>query len=167
MLDNLPCFKRRGHVAIGISVAALLVAFPVSAQTMPRVQAGVLSCQVAGGAGFVIGSTRQLECTWAMPGGRRERYFGVINRFGIDVGATAEGTITWGVLTTTTTVGPGALVGTFAGVGAEATIWRGLGANVLVGGSSSGVALQPVSVQTQQGVNIAAGIAALQLRLDE
>ena len=41
-----------------------------------------------------------------------------------------------------------------------------MGANALVGGSSSNIILQPLSVQAQQGLNIAAGIAALQLRAD-
>jgi hypothetical protein len=59
------------------------------------------------------------------------------------------------------------LTGTYAGVGAEASVGLGLGANVLVGGSSSGIALQPLSLSAQQGVNIAAGIAALELRSDE
>jgi hypothetical protein len=31
----------------------------------------------------------------------------------------------------------------------------------------SSIALQPLSVQAQQGINIAAGIAALELRLDD
>ena len=42
----------------------------------------------------------------------------------------------------------------------------GVGANALVGGSSKNIILQPLSVQAQQGLNIAAGVAALQLRAD-
>ena len=40
-----------------------------------------------------------------------------------------------------------------------------LGANVLVGGSNHSVALQPLSVQGQVGLNIAAGVGALDLHL--
>jgi hypothetical protein len=50
------------------------------------------------------------------------------------------------------------------GCPAEATIGVGLGANVLVGGSNQTVALQPVSVQGQVGLNLAVGFAELQLR---
>jgi hypothetical protein len=39
----------------------------------------------------------------------------------------------------------------------------GLGANVLVGGSSQTVALQPLSVQGQIGLDIAAGVGSLDL----
>jgi hypothetical protein len=156
-------------VGAGLSAMLALVSIaPVAAQPKaPRIEAGVLNCRVAGGTGFIVGSTRNLNCVWSMPGGRRERYFGVINRFGIDVGSTVESQISWAVLASTSRYGPGALAGTFAGVGAEASVGMGLGANVLVGGSASGIALQPLSVQAQKGVNIAAGIAALELRLDD
>jgi hypothetical protein len=55
------------------------------------------------------------------------------------------------------------LTGTYAGATAEATLAAGLGANVLIGGSNHAVALQPLSVQGQVGLNIAAGIGALDL----
>ena len=45
----------------------------------------------------------------------------------------------------------------------EVSVAAGLGANVLVGGSSRTVALQPVSVQGQVGLNVAAGIGDLEL----
>ena len=48
--------------------------------------------------------------------------------------------------------------------GKATIIGVGLGANVLVGGSNQTVALQPVSVQGQVGVNLAVGFAELQLR---
>jgi hypothetical protein len=40
----------------------------------------------------------------------------------------------------------------------------GLGANVLVGGNDRSVALQPLSVQGQVGLNVAAGIAEIALQ---
>ena len=58
----------------------------------------------------------------------------------------------------------GALAGAYAGASAEASLVAGLGANVLLGGNDRSVALQPVSVQGQAGVNIAAGVAGLELR---
>jgi hypothetical protein len=57
------------------------------------------------------------------------------------------------------------LTGTYVGASAEATIAAGLGANVLVGGSDRSVALQPLSVQGQVGLNIAAGVSSLELHL--
>jgi hypothetical protein len=57
----------------------------------------------------------------------------------------------------------GALAGNYSGATAEATVGAGLGANVLVGGSDRTVALQPLSVQGQAGLNVAAGVAELTL----
>jgi hypothetical protein len=132
------------------------------AQTTPRVEAGVLTCRVAGGAGFVFGSTKDLTCTFEHQG-KRESYGGSITKFGIDVGVTNVATLSWAVLTTTTALPRSALAGNYAGVSGEATVGVGIGANALVGGSSSSIVLQPLSVQSQQGLNIAAGIASLTL----
>jgi Protein of unknown function (DUF992) len=55
------------------------------------------------------------------------------------------------------------LAGTYAAVSAEVTVGGGIGANVLVGGSFRTVELQPISVQQQTGINVAAGIAEIEL----
>jgi hypothetical protein len=55
------------------------------------------------------------------------------------------------------------LTGTYTGASAEVSIAAGLGANVLVGGSNRTVVLQPLSVQGQLGLDIAAGIGQLEL----
>ena len=57
----------------------------------------------------------------------------------------------------------GALQGSYGGASAEATVIAGLGANVLIGGSGKSINLQPLSVQAQTGLNVAAGIAGLRL----
>jgi len=63
-----------------------------------------------------------------------------------------------------TSRGYGFLAGDYAGASGEATVAVGLGANVLVGGSSRTVALQPVSVGGQVGLNLALGVANLSIR---
>jgi hypothetical protein len=70
----------------------------------------------------------------------------------------------WGVFTNTTMRGPGFLAGDYVGASGEASIAAGLGANVLVGGSNRTIALQPVSVSGQIGLNLAIGVADLSLR---
>jgi hypothetical protein len=57
------------------------------------------------------------------------------------------------------------LSGNYVGASAEASVAAGLGANVLVGGSASTVALQPLSIQGQVGFDIAAGVSSLNLHL--
>jgi hypothetical protein len=58
----------------------------------------------------------------------------------------------------------GALAGSYGGASAEATVVAGVGANVLIGGSNQTIELQPVSLQGQAGLNVAAGITGLELR---
>jgi len=148
------------------AVAALAVIFassgPASAQW---VRAGVLGCDVSAGWGFIIGSTKSVSCLFTpdVPG-PQEFYVGTISKLGIDIGATAAQSMLWGVFVPTAWPGPGALTGDYAGATGQATFAVGLGANVLVGGSNVSVALQPVSVTGQTGLNLAVGVAELRLR---
>jgi hypothetical protein len=149
-----------------VAAAALLASLapgPAAAQT--RAEIGTLDCFVEGGAGFIIGSTKDLSCTYTPASGIPETYFGVVQKFGLDIGVTGATYIKWAVLAATSDLyAPGALAGNYVGVGAEATIGVGLGANALVGGSNESFVLQPLSVQAQQGLNLAAGFTAFELR---
>ena len=145
-------------LALGLSLAA-----PAAAQ--PTVEVGVLECSVEGGTGFIMGSSKRLDCTFR-GGGRREPYWGRINKLGLDLGTTSSGVIAWAVFAPARgDLDAGTLAGTYAGVSGEATVGVGLGANALVGGSSRSIALQPLSVGAQQGLNLAVGVAALTLEL--
>ncbi len=62
----------------------------------------------------------------------------------------------------TSDLNSGALQGGYIGATAEVTVVLGLGANVLVGGGNS-IALQPVSISGQAGLNVAAGIGSVTL----
>ena len=88
---------------------------------------------------------------------------GSITKFGLDLGATAGGEMVWAVYAPSNKKF-GALAGQYGGASAEATVGAGVGANVLVGGSNRTVTLQPVSVQGQAGLNVAAGVAEIDLR---
>ena len=59
---------------------------------------------------------------------------------------------------------PDALAGHYGGVTASATVAVGVGANVLVGGFNKSITLQPVSIEGNTGLNVAAGIAEITLR---
>jgi uncharacterized protein DUF992 len=151
------------RLAVGAAAVALAVMStePAAAQ---RVKAGLLTCDVSGGIGFIIGSSKQVSCLFSpdQPG-PQEAYVGSFSRFGLDIGITAAGVMLWGVFTETTW-GPGFLAGNYVGASGEATIAAGLGANVLIGGSNRTIALQPVSVSGQVGLNLALGIGDLSLR---
>jgi hypothetical protein len=82
----------------------------------------------------------------------------------VDLGFTNAATVIWGVVAGSRELAPGALAGDYGGVSAAAAVGIGAGANVLVGGSNRSVSLQPVSVEGNTGLNIAAGIGAIRLR---
>lgn len=141
--------------------AALATATPASAKS--GVKIGALNCRVEGGVGLILGSSKKMSCRFnPAGGGRTERYTGRISRIGVDIGFTTKSYMTWAVFAPGKTK-RGALAGSYGGASAEATIGVGLGANVLIGGFKKTIALQPLSVQGQEGLNIAAGIAGLSL----
>ena len=158
--------KRGAWAAVGTALTILLVAPSERVQAQARVEVGVLTCTAHGGTSFLVTSTKDLRCRFHRSG-RDEFYRGTISKFGVDVGATQVTSIGWAVLAPTSKLPRRSLSGTYGGVGAEATLGVGVGANALVGGSSGGIILQPLSVQAQQGLNIAAGVESLQLQARE
>jgi hypothetical protein len=144
--------------------AAALAAASATPAFAEQVKVGQLHCEVAAGLGMIIASSKEMECRFTSANGHHEMYHGRIKKFGIDIGGTDRGTLVWDVFAPTRGPLRHALAGDYTGVGANATIGVGLGANALMGGSSREFSLQPLSVQTQTGLDIAAGVSALELR---
>jgi hypothetical protein len=147
-----------------VAIAASIV--PSSAQEA-NTTLGLLDCNVEGGMGFIIGSKKNLTCTFtsANKGIAPENYVGVIKKLGLDLGVTRKAVLRWRVLAPTgNPYAPGVLAGDYTGVSAQAAVVVGGGANLLVGGSSKTITLQPLSVEVQTGLNVAAGVTSFQLR---
>ena len=149
--------------AIAALGVATMLGDPAAAQG--RTQTGLLTCDVSGGVGLLITSRKSLHCLFQpnQPGLPEEPYVGSISKFGLDIGETTGGRMVWEVVEPTTRR-YGGLAGSYVGASAEATVAAGVGANALVGGSGRSVTLQPLSVQGQTGLNLAVGVAELQLR---
>jgi hypothetical protein len=149
-------------VLLGLAAIAS-AAIATSASADPTgVNAGVLSCNVSGGWGFVFGSSKDMNCTFSPTQGDPQRYTGTINKYGVDVGYTRGGVMVWAVFAPGT-LAPGALAGNYGGVTAGAAVGVGASAHALVGGSNNSVALQPLSIEGQTGLNVAAGVAGVTL----
>ena len=148
--------------SLGLSIGLLAHTGPAQAQG--GVQVGTLTCNVAAGWGFVFGSSKEVRCTFARAGGPPEHYAGAINKFGVDIGYTQGGVLVWGVFAPTANLAPGALSGNYVGATGSATVGVGAGANVLLGGSNRTISLQPLSIEGNTGLNVAAGIGAMNLR---
>ena len=156
---------RRLMILAGI--AASMLAAPVTgayAQQPERVQVGVLECRGGASIGFIVGSVTHLGCVLRINGMPEDRYVATIRKVGVDIGITEETALAWGVFAPVKRLGAGDLSGNYAGAQGSATIGIGAGGNVLVGGSNNSIALQPLSLQGQVGLNVAAGLESLELR---
>jgi hypothetical protein len=149
---------------LSIAIASLVASFAsANALPQPQLRAGILQCQGGQNVGFVVGSTTSLECVFQSEGRRPEPYVATVHRFGLDLGITDQTRLSWAVNAPTGRVGPGNLAGNYGGVGANASVGVGGGGNFLVGGPQNSYALQPISVQGQTGLNVAAGVANIEL----
>jgi hypothetical protein len=157
---------RRSSILAGVAVTLLIASF-IGAQAqapLNRVQVGVLECRGGASIGFIVGSVTHLGCVLRVEGVPEDRYVATIRKVGIDIGITEESALAWGVWAPVARLGPGDLAGNYAGAQGSASVGVGAGGNVLVGGSNNSIALQPLSLQGQVGLNVAAGLESLELR---
>jgi hypothetical protein len=147
---------------LAIAIAATVASIG-SASALPQVRAGVLQCQGGQNVGFVVGSVTNLECVFQSEGRRPEPYIATVRRYGVDLGFTEQTRFSWAVDAPNSRIGRGNLAGNYGGVGANASVGVGGGGNFLVGGPANSYALQSISVQGQTGLNVAAGVADIEL----
>ena len=156
------------RLSLMLGVACLAVALSPAASAAPHgVKVGILTCHVHSGWGFIVGSSKNVDCSYHPNGHSEDHYTGSISKFGVDIGYTSGGTLVWDVVAPSSDIRSGALAGDYAGATASATVGAGVGANVLVGGLDKSIALQPVSVEGNTGLNVSAGIGALSLRASD
>jgi len=128
-------------------------------------QVGTLRCELPGGVGYIVGSVREASCEYRPNIGRNavDLYMGRFKKVGVDVGATGPSVMAWAVIAHSKDLGPGDLAGKYRGASASVAAVIGGGANLLVGGSDITVSLQPLSVEGQTGLSVAAGYSSLTL----
>jgi len=144
----------------------LLLAGPLTRVASAQgIKTGVLTCQVASGFGWILGSTRTLECRYLPGQGHSEEYTGTLTKIGIDIGYLGSFVLVWAVVAPNSRPGPGALAGSYAGATAQAVAGLGGGVNVMTGGFRNSIALQPVSVEGNTGIYVGAGFASMSLEL--
>ncbi len=152
------------EVLFSIAIGTALLT-PALGQPAGGTKIGVLTCRASASLGLIIGSRQGISCSFSPDnGGSPENYVGHIGRLGLDLGVRGGGVMVWAVVAPTNGYHHGALAGHYVGANADASLGLGAGAKVLVGGSHRSVALQPLSVSGQVGVNLALGVAGLTLR---
>ena len=162
-------FRFAALLGLGLFAAAPAFAQPQGSPNLQdtlagKLRAGTLRCDVGPGVSFVFGSTRSVTCVYTPLRGAAQRYTGEIKRYGVDLGFTNSAVMLWSVLASDNAPSSaGMLAGTYGGVAAGATVGVGVDANILTGGNRNGLSLQPLSVEGNIGLNIAAGVAELTL----
>jgi hypothetical protein len=163
LLMNSKKFRLLGVLALALGIG-MMTAGSARAAT---VTTGYLTCQEAGGWGYIIGGSYKLHCTYSTKDGSRTEYYtGKISDFGADIGYLKSAIILWAVAAGTKDLKPGALAGSYGGVQGSVSLGMGGGVNVLVGGFDKSITLQPLSVEGQKGLNVAAGVGAMTLNYE-
>jgi hypothetical protein len=165
-------------VAIAVATAALaLAAGACMQQSSPqqlnaanansRIYIGSLTCNIAGGTGYVLGSSKSMDCVFlANDGVHSAQYTGTINKVGIDIGYTKAVHTIWRVYSLGSNRGPRDLSGTYVGeqtsvvaAGSQA------GGNWLYGGPNAEIGMVASGIVKDAGYNLATGIAEMNLKL--
>ncbi len=154
------------------SLFAGILGLAVGAITLPAVAAenvelGLLTCDIEGGVGLILGSRKDMTCVFQHANNNLpdDLYTGAVKKLGLDIGVTAQSVVKWVVLGANVDAStPGSLAGNYAGVSATASVGLGVGANALIGGSDDGIILQPFSVEGSEGLNLAVGFSKFELR---
>ncbi|WP_069878379.1 DUF992 domain-containing protein [Bosea sp. BIWAKO-01] len=151
--------------ATAFCVAALSALTTTAANAQSGAPAGRLSCHVGGALSLIVTSQKPMECRFTPRRGPVQRYTGVVRSFGLDVGSFKRSSMGWRVFGPYARAPLGALAGTYVGASAGASAGTGGSVNMLIGGVEKDVTLQPLSLQTLRGFNVAVGVTGLELTL--
>lgn len=129
-----------------------------------RTRFGVLACEIDGGIGLVVGSSKGVQCTFEnSQTGKTDAYVGNISKLGLDIGVTGKQYMRWAVYAPDAATVKEGFAGRYSGVSAGGAIGVAFGANALIGGSDKQIVLQPFSVQAGTGLNVAVGVSSMKI----
>ncbi|WP_316163145.1 DUF992 domain-containing protein [Bradyrhizobium sp. SZCCHNRI20481] len=147
-----------------LSITLLVSVAPFAQAHANRpMRAGVLECAGRKTSGKLVMSQSRLRCVFRSQGRQPERYVAKVRRYGLDVGLTDETRMAWAVSAPVNDFGRSELRGRYGGLSANAAALVGFGGSFLVRDTDRAAALQPISLQGQTGLNIAAGITEVEL----
>lgn len=153
-------------LAVAPPAAAQSPATPASAAApaMPSVQSGLLECRGDVATAYGFGSSRKVRCEFRPSAGMVQYYVGTMERVGLDIGISDQGSMLWGVLGTSPNLADGALAGRYVGVTSGFALGPGFSANMLASEDATRqVTLQPVSVSADSGLSLSIAGASLTL----
>ena len=131
-----------------------------------RIYIGSLSCNVGGSTGYILASAKSLDCVFLSKDGTQSaQYTGSIDKVGIDIGYTKAVHTIWRVYSLGSDRGPSNLSGTYVGEQGTAAAGSQAGGNWIYGGPNAEVGMLASGVIKDAGYNLAAGIAAMTIKL--
>ena len=130
-----------------------------------RIYIGALTCNVSGSTGYVLGSTKTLDCVFLDRNGASASYAGTIDKVGIDLGYTKAVHTIWRVYSLGSEKGATALAGRYVGEDSTVAAGQQAGGNWLYGGQNKEIAMIAAGVVQDAGYNFATGIAEMSLTL--
>ena len=167
MLQGEEIMKKFSFLTVLAAVTGLLLS---TANVMAEdgeagFEVGVLKCSVVEGSrvNLLIRSTADINCTFDNAG-TIEHYVGETGiGLGLDLSFKSNEKMFFTVLAATSDTRPGAyaLAGKYAGAAAAAAAGVGVGAKVLVGGGDNNFSLQPLALESHQGLGASAGLGFL------
>ena len=143
----------------------------VYAEEKAGIQLGVLKCSVIPGSrvNLLVRSTADVECTFDNQG-TVEKYKGETGiALGLDLSFKSNEQMAFAIVAASADTKPGAyaLAGKYVGGQAAAAVGVGLGAKVLVGAGNKNLSLQPLALETSEGVGASAGVGFLYIEKAE
>ena len=131
-----------------------------------RIYIGSLTCNVGGSTGYVLGSAKSLDCVFlSRDGVTTAQYTGTIDKVGIDIGYTRAVHTIWRVYSLGNVRGPTNLGGTYVGEQGTAAAGSQAGGNWIYGGPNAEVGMLASGIVKDAGYNLAAGVAAMTIKL--
>ncbi len=131
-----------------------------------RIYIGSLSCNVGGSTGYILASSKTLDCVFLNKEGTESaQYTGTIDKVGIDIGYTKAVHTIWRVYSLGSTRGPNNLGGTYVGEQGTAAAGSQAGGNWIYGGPNAEVGMLASGIVKDAGYNLAAGVAAMTIKL--
>ena len=133
-----------------------------------RIYIGSLTCNVGGSTGYILASRKSLDCVFlAKDGLQTAQYTGSIDKVGVDIGYTKAVHTIWRVYSLGSDRGPSDLSGTYVGEQGTAAVGSQAGGNWIYGGRNAEVGMLASGVIQDAGYNLAAGIAAMTIKLKQ
>jgi len=133
-----------------------------------RIYIGSLSCNVGGSTGYILASRKSLDCVFLSKDGTQSaQYTGSIDKVGVDIGYTKAVHTIWRVYSLGSDRGPNNLSGTYVGEQGTAAAGTQAGGNWIYGGPNAEVGMLASGIIQDAGYNLAAGIAAMTIKLKQ